>query len=176
MFGPPLAAAPMDILLDGQDVAAGIQSTFDAFGQRGGRLVQPRVTRLEAIDNGQCVRIHLEGTERTSNIRYSANRAALVYDFIVHMCHVQVPPSLAHIVLTSQLNMRDIIAALGVKIVDSPVGEVIEVGPTQVTSVAGVYAAGDCATPMKAVPVAMSTGATAAAMVSRELSLSELGL
>jgi len=66
MFGPPLAAAPMDILLDGQDVAAGIQSTVDAFGQRGGQLVQPKVTRLEAIDDGQRVRVHLEGAERTS--------------------------------------------------------------------------------------------------------------
>jgi len=92
------------------------------------------------------------------------------------MCHVQVRFILANTALTAQLNMRDIIAALGVKIVDSPVGEVIEVGPTQATSVAGVYAAGDCATPMKAVPVAMSAGATAAAMISRELSLSELGL
>ena len=72
--------------------------------------------------------------------------------------------------------MRDVISDLGVKITGSPMGDVIEVGPTQATSVPGVYAAGDCATPMKAVPVALSAGATAAAMVCRELSLADLGL
>lgn len=120
-------------------------------------------------------------TSRTLSVRRPSlasplTSAALIYDFLVHMCPVKVSRSLVQTALTSQLNMRDVISALGVKIVDSPVGEVIEVGPTQATSRAGVYAAGDCATAMKAVPVAMSAGATAAAMVCRELSLCDLGL
>ena len=71
--------------------------------------------------------------------------------------------------------MPKVIASLGVKIVSNPMGEAIEVGPTQAASVAGVYAAGNCATMMKAVPVAVQTGVTAAAMVSRELSMLDMG-
>ena len=67
MFGPPLASGPLDVLLDGQEVADGIGPTVDAFVKRGGQLLPPKVTRLEAIEDGQRVRVHLEGSERVSS-------------------------------------------------------------------------------------------------------------
>lgn len=45
----------------------------------------------------------------------------------------------------------------------------LEVDATQKTSVAGVYAAGDCATPMRAVTHALAAGTTAGAMVNHAL-------
>lgn len=52
----------------------------------------------------------------------------------------------------------------------------IENGQTQATSMPGVYAAGDRVTSMKAVSAALSDGATAAAMVCRELCAVDLSL
>jgi thioredoxin reductase len=59
--------------------------------------------------------------------------------------------------------------ALGCKVVDGGHGPYFEVDEGQLTSVRGVYAAGDISRPMQSVPLAMTSGAGAAIFAHRSL-------
>ena len=56
----------------------------------------------------------------------------------------------------------------------TPGGDIPVVGPMQQTSRNGVFAAGDCATPVKQMVVGMGAGVAAGAGVSMQLAMAEL--
>lgn len=56
----------------------------------------------------------------------------------------------------------------------TPGGDIPVVGPMQQTSRSGVFAAGDCATPVKQMVVGMGAGVAAGAGVSMQLAMEEL--
>lgn len=56
----------------------------------------------------------------------------------------------------------------------TPSGDIPVVGPMQQTSISGVFAAGDCATPVKQMAVGMGAGVAAGAGVSMQIVMEEL--
>ncbi|MET0290406.1 MAG: NAD(P)/FAD-dependent oxidoreductase [Pseudoxanthomonas sp.] len=63
----------------------------------------------------------------------------------------------------------DLAAQLGCSLVDGPLGHYVKVDDTRQTSVPGVFAAGDMATAMQSVPLAVAAGAMAGVAAHRAL-------
>ncbi|KAI1439022.1 FAD/NAD(P)-binding domain-containing protein [Xylaria sp. CBS 124048] len=100
-----------------------------------------RIARLGRVESGRGVLIDFEdGTQRTEA-------------FLVHRPLTKVDGRIP--------------GQLGVEM--SKMGEIMTTPPFNRTSVGGVYAAGDCGTPMKTVSNAMTMGSYAACGISREL-------
>jgi thioredoxin reductase len=70
---------------------------------------------------------------------------------------------------------NDLAVRLGCELNDDAIPGLIRVDPTWQTTVPGVYAVGDVATPMQQIATAVSSGAMAGAMVNHALVMDDLG-
>ncbi|MCJ1380201.1 hypothetical protein MMC17_003304 [Xylographa soralifera] len=103
------------------------------------------------IENRPILAIHREG----SNIVVELEGESKVENFLVHQ-----PSTKMDLKLINQLGLE----------LDAR-GDIVNKPPFFQTSVPGVFAAGDCASPFKIIPMALFMGANAAAGIARELSV-----